>query len=227
MANPLDNYNVRNVADPAQVHDANLAQDPETLYVLMAQVSPILQAQRVSLRAFSHFLHQNLPLAEELVAEVNARIQLAGEVDANAAAIAGLRTHTDNNTQAIGELSQKVLALQRAGGVSPPVDTSGSLTYGLRNSLGATVGSDRTAVFPGLPATVGVRFPEGDAAGDVWYLQIPTGVTVQHIWNEGLVRTDEIATLWTYNSDDREYVFTGTVSPGLGGQYSIALVASG
>lgn len=241
MANGLENYNVEDVSDEAQVADSDLTLNPEALYFLLGRVIPQLAAERVSLRDLINHLDAELASSQTLVTEANARLALQGAFEA-------FRNDADprieENTHGLGLLGARVAALERGAGSRPA--TPGTLTFGLRAADGTAYDSayvaqhnsdnplpapqwvvvpDQTADYPDLPTTLGMRFPQTQQENDVFFFTYPAGVQVQHIWSTALGRHDETAR-WVHTSRERKY--TSPPQPaGAAGSFQVTLAVTG
>lgn len=192
-------YAFEDISNSEEVPDSRIEENTGQLYFPLARLSPgRAELERLSLTQLLAFVleHQNL----------DGRVQ--------------------DNTQNIGNLVARIAAIEQAlhstHPVTPPA-TAGHLRFGIRNTDGNLIGTEGTAAYPALPATVAITFPAATATTDSWYLILPADVTALHIWNEGLTRVDEIAE-WSYDANAQQYSFTG-LTPGFTGRYSIAITS--
>lgn len=234
MANGKDRiYN--DLSDPRQTPDADLFRAVDSLVLPIADLSPTPRLQRIWLRQFLTFLTAELPFSQELQDAVALQGRLYSQTNAKVNEAVAERQQLSNrqtdqeeriqsNSQTLGELAQRIAALEHGGGASTPVAVRGTLTYGI-------LGVDRTtrvdsdgAVFAGTPATVNITFPAVIAENQRWFLEYPQGVEIQHIWNEALQRVDEKGA-WSADLTARTYT-SPPQSVGFTGSYSIAVVTA-
>lgn len=191
----------------AEVPRSNVAQTPAGHFVIIAQVTPTFQYQKMSMESFVAYLEGALPMAQGLLSEAHARQLVAaavtrlqegqetqdGNIQQNASGLTSLQT-------ALNDLMRRVTTLEHgSGGSSGPDPNAGVLRYGLRQQDG-TVRRSTQVHYPGLPTAVTVTFPEVVAENDQWFFKVPDGVRVTEILNVGFVRVDEIGTRWTYTA---------------------------
>lgn len=201
MSNGRTTYEFEDISNSDEVPDSDLGANTGDIYIPTARIaSGQVGLERVSLSQLLNYLFEQQ--------NINA-----------------LTTRVEDNTQNLGSLFARVAALEQGAGTTPAPEHTGQLRFGLRDNTGARIGTEGTITYRALPITLAVTFPAANAQTDSWYLTVPTGAAVQHIWNEGLARTDEIAT-WVYDNSNRRYTFTG-LTPGFTGKYSIALAVQG
>lgn len=229
MANgqQVEGFQYEDISDPAQVRNSDLS-SPESLYLPLARVFPNVDLERVSMLDLLDYFTRELPFGSELETAARGRQVLAGQIASEVLEREALDTNVETNTHNIGLLSARIAALEQrpSGGGGTHPDTSGQVTFGLQDSEGNLIGTSGMESYQALPATVSLTFPVAMATTDRWYITVPEGVTVRHIWNTGLVRRDELGR-WRFDASSRTYSWVEGITIGAEGSYDIALVASG
>ena len=218
----LDNdYRVRNIADEVQVPNANLQDDPDELYVPIGRVASVgTKAERVSLRTLTRYIDDTQPLRTQIVQFTEMLNRITTDLQTEESRRLEVDSRVQENTSNIGDILRRLASLE-GGGTPQPTEHAGTIRYGVRDENGDYIGVEETASYNDLPATVMITFPAAFSSTDVWTFEVDAGVSVQHIWNEGLVRSDEI-TIWAYDATNRRYSFSD-LTPGLAGRYEIAI----
>ena len=226
MANGTPAVRYEDISDVEQVPEADLTVYPETLYFAIAQIFPSLKWYRASLPELIQFLNTALPLHAQVLegetqrAAIDASLQ--GEITKGVGRDGRIGTNEDN----IASLLLRVGALERGTTHSGSSDVTGTFTIGMRDVNGdVRSGSTDTITYHGLPSSVRVPFPEAEADDDRWYFTLPSGVGVQHIFNEAIGEHRNDTANWAQESgDDGSITYVSLPrSRGLGGDYTLAL----
>lgn len=95
---------------------------------------------------------------------------------------------------------------------------AGMLTFGLIDSAGTPTGIAHTQQFQHVPVSVPITFP-ALSSGQGWYLHVPSGVQVTHLYNRTMEHRDALSR-WTFDSTTRRWTTTG-FPPGTVGEYTV------
>lgn len=98
--------------------------------------------------------------------------------------------------------------------------TSGTLTFGLTDSTGTPTGVAHEQRFQHVPTSLPLTFP-ALGANQGWYLQVPAGVQVTHLYNRTLAHRDSLSR-WTYDATTRRWTTRGFPTATIG-EYTVDL----
>ena len=220
----------------AEVPFSNVVQTPAGHYVIIAQVTPTFQYQKLSMESLVAYLEGALPLAQGLLSEQTARQLIAAEVERLKAGQETQDTNIQQNAggvtslqNALNELSRRVTTLEQgSGGTSHQDPHAGNLRYGVREHDGTARRSTQVH-FPGVPISQAVVFSGAQADTDEWFFEVPKDTRITHIINVGpLGNQEELGTaLWQVEpptlTTPRIYAFVGGISVPATARYQIGL----
>ena len=222
------------IGDQEQVPQADLANYPETHYLAIAKVFPTLQWQRISIPDFVTWLNNVLPLHQDVLDAETARAAIDAALQQEITKGVGRDGRIGTNADNIASLLLRVGALERGTTHSGGSDASGTFIIGLQDVNGVVYNDAQgdpiqsTIAYHGLPSRAdNILFPEAKATNDKWFFTLPSGVGVQHIFNEAFGQDRNEDAIWGQSVDTSDdsitYTSTFPLSAGFGGDYSLAL----
>lgn len=134
----------------------------------------------------------------------------------------GDRTPTVSRPFLMGVYPQHWGVISGAGSQPVQRQQGGTLTFGLIDSSGVPTGIAHEQRFQHVPVSVPITFP-AVASGQGWYLHVPAGVQVTHLYNRTMEHRDALSR-WTFDSTTRRWTTTG-FPPGTVGEYTVDIDA--
>ena len=129
-----------------------------------------------------------------------------------------VRALTDQLAGAIRNLENRVGLVESTGGAQPgtpsglaPTGGAGQVIFGfvdMSQTPPVPIGQSHTRDYASLPAQVVIDFG-GLPAGQGWYIQVPSGVTISRFVNTSVPSDPQDSTLWQVDADNNRWFLTG------------------